>query len=194
MAVKRVGELQFPFQLTMFEQARTLDTEMVHGDVMSSGRDADSVREQKLREAASPGSAVTAHNVREKFVARTQGVGSLRDSIASSGVTEPVHVSLGQRWSSRAEPTLDNGHHRVYTAADLDPNMEVPVRWLDHRAPADQPHGEYQIYRKIHNRHPGMAEAAAAARSLYADQKAKDDQALSVKSSGSGATRSGSRP
>ena len=60
---------------------------------------------------------------------------SLHDRIASEGVKEPVQVTrtaadFGEG-TSRAhlsnQDVLFDGHHRVAAAANIDPNMEVPV-------------------------------------------------------------------
>jgi hypothetical protein len=54
---------------------------------------------------------------------------TLRDSIAQKGVREPVTLIHPERSRPGGRPMLEEGHHRVFTAHDLDPRMEVPVRW-----------------------------------------------------------------
>ena len=66
---------------------------------------------------------------------------SLYDSIASEGVKEPVQVTrtaadFGEgtiRAHLRNQDVLFDGHHRVATAANIDPNMEVPVEHFNIR-------------------------------------------------------------
>jgi ParB-like chromosome segregation protein Spo0J len=52
----------------------------------------------------------------------TQGM-SLYDSIKKHGVQRPVTVS---RYSDGSYE-LSDGHHRVSSAMDIDPEMEIPV-------------------------------------------------------------------
>ena len=60
---------------------------------------------------------------------------SLHDRITSEGVKEPVQVTrtaadFGEGTSRahlRNQDVLFDGHHRVAAAANIDPNMEVPV-------------------------------------------------------------------
>ena len=45
---------------------------------------------------------------------------SLYDRIASGGVERPVRIHVD-------DGTIIDGHHRIASAADIDPKMEVPV-------------------------------------------------------------------
>ena len=42
-----------------------------------------------------------------------------------NGVQKPINVVEGE--SDR--PMVTEGHHRVFSAADIDPDMEIPVWW-----------------------------------------------------------------
>lgn len=173
----------------MFEQAGTLDTQFTHNDQRQTAEPGLDVRALKIREAAAPGSAVKAHPGREQYIARREGVGSMRDSIASGGVKDPIPVRI---WQDTSAPDVFDGHHRMYTAADLDPGMEVPVSWEDHRGPSGARLGEVQEFHGIVNRRPGLQEAAEEARTRYQTKLAADAAALTPPSSGTGGSRSGS--
>ena len=133
------------------------------------------MRALKLRESAAPGSAVKAHPGRDQYKARQAGVGSMRDSIASEGVKDPIPVRI---WQDTSAPDVFDGHHRMYTAADLDPGMEVPVSWEDHRGPSSARLGEVQEFQSTYRQQPGLQEAAAEATKRYTAKKAADDAAL----------------
>ena len=68
-----------------------------------------------------------ANKLREaKSIAPRRGVqfgGSLHEAIEAEGVLQPVNVHV-----SDGGVILD-GHHRIAAAADIDPTMEVPVRY-----------------------------------------------------------------
>jgi hypothetical protein len=59
---------------------------------------------------------------------------TLRDSIAREGVRSPVDLHHPTSYSEDRRPELGEGHHRVFTANDLNPNMEVPVRHKEYDA------------------------------------------------------------
>jgi len=54
----------------------------------------------------------------------------LYESIREFGVTEPVTVEMRTDYKTK-EPGiwLADGHHRVFSAADIDPHMPVPIKW-----------------------------------------------------------------
>lgn len=58
-------------------------------------------------------------------VPEVPGEPSLRDSIKSEGVREPITLKP----SNSHEGLIADGHHRIYAAADIDPDMQVPVKW-----------------------------------------------------------------
>ena len=159
----------------MFEQAGTLDTSFTHNDARQTAEPGLDIRALKLRESSSPGSAVKAHPGREQYIARREGVGSMRDSIASGGVREPVPVRI---WQDTSAPDLFDGHHRVYTAADIDPAMEVPVTWEDHRGPVGARLGEVQHFQQLTNRRAGLEDAATEAKQRYREQQEEDEGTL----------------
>ena len=47
----------------------------------------------------------------------------LYDSIKANGVSKPVYVSSNSKYSQ----AIPDGHHRIASANDIDPNMLVPV-------------------------------------------------------------------
>lgn len=47
----------------------------------------------------------------------------LYDSIKANGVSKPVYVSSNSRYSQ----AIPDGHHRIASANDIDPNMLIPV-------------------------------------------------------------------
>ena len=158
----------------MFEKAGTLDRDFTHNDVTTANPAIGDVRSLKLSEATRAGSAVSAHGGREQYKARQAGVGSLRDAILTEGVKKPIAVRI----SPGNGPDVFDGHHRMYTAADINPNMEVPVAWEDHRGPAGARLDEVREYLKVYDRHPGMDEAAAVAKTKVEEQRAADDKKL----------------
>lgn len=122
-----------PKQLTLFERAGDLaDPEQFYpndavvdhvanyGDeLVSPARDRETVREDKLDRAKSTG---------------------LYESIKEQGVQEPVQLiykndggysddakRLGGIRPKRGH--LMNGHHRVYSQAEINPDAYVPVNW-----------------------------------------------------------------
>jgi hypothetical protein len=73
----------------------------------------------------------------------TSSGSSLYRDISNNGVLKPVAVSRtgtsqGFHIDEIEEETgirpsmgiIEDGHHRIYSAADIDPDMEVPIRWV----------------------------------------------------------------
>jgi hypothetical protein len=51
--------------------------------------------------------------------------GADRESIQTTGVEEPISIThIGQF----PHKMISDGHHRIATAHDIDPNMEIPVQ------------------------------------------------------------------
>ena len=75
-----------------------------------------SVYNQKLRESKEKSSAG------QYFVEK--GKDSLHYSIRKKGVITPVKLLI-----RKTDIQIDDGHHRLVSAHDIDPNMEVPVRY-----------------------------------------------------------------
>jgi len=72
-----------------------------------------------------PGDTGTASVLARKLAhAKKDWVGSsdLYESIKKSGVQEPVQIRHGMYGS-----TLEDGHHRVAAAMDINPNMIIPI-------------------------------------------------------------------
>ncbi len=109
-----------PNQLTMFERAGDLADSAVtmHGDWDIYYEDFDEFKGRKLRESlqVSRGGSIGTHQPQ-----------SLHQSIKEQGVYEPVHVEQAQRSDHRLE--LQNGHHRAFAQADIDPEAFIPVKW-----------------------------------------------------------------
>ena len=124
MALKGPKGSQF-WQVPMFAQAKDLaDPEQVrHLD--SSGYDGadEKARFYKMRERK-----ISESMKRDRD---SEWVGSsLHDSIEEEGVKTPVDMEYGMTLGKTPRmPELSNGHHRVFAAENLDPNMEIPVAW-----------------------------------------------------------------
>jgi hypothetical protein len=166
------GAVGFPFQLSMFEQAGTLDKKFAHNDATTdfsgkvipggatSEKEISRVRERKLIEAHMDGSSVTPHVTKEREQARWAGKPSMAQSIQAEGVRKPVDLALNPDGK-----TVFDGHHRMYTAADVNPSMEVPVAWHDLRGHPDVSSGvEAKDLREQMKIHPGLNEAWYAVR------------------------------
>jgi hypothetical protein len=56
---------------------------------------------------------------------------SLRQDIKRRGVQTPINISFDPQEDveDRSIPTISNGHHRIFAANDINPDMEVPVSW-----------------------------------------------------------------
>ena len=54
---------------------------------------------------------------------------SLYDSIKQKGVSTPVELKLPRKNGLSPNIQIWDGNHRVVAAHDIDPNMEVPVRY-----------------------------------------------------------------
>ena len=170
MAVRRRGEVQFPFQLTMFEQAGSLDRDFTHND--TTALDPQRVRDQKLLEGSMRGSSVSAHIRMPEFKeARIAGAPSLEDSIRSGGVQQPVETRLAPGGTK----DVFDGHHRMYTAASINPSLEVPVTWNDDRAPSGLNAGQALDYRNKAPMQPGMDEAKGAVMASEARRDAETE-------------------
>lgn len=53
---------------------------------------------------------------------------NLYENIKKEGVKSPVSLRLNSL-SNLPGPQINDGHHRIASAYDIDPNMEVPVRY-----------------------------------------------------------------
>ena len=89
-------------------------------------------RAMKLEESRAPGSSVDTQEPDTGLA----GTPSLYTSIEKGGVRKPVSLSLepsldDTEGSGPHRLTLFDGHHRAYTAAAINPDMEVPVSFED---------------------------------------------------------------
>lgn len=124
-----------PNQLTLFERAGDLadPTKFYPGDAYGYGHDEesdydattdpkevrDSVKSEKLAESHKEGlyNDIAAHGVKEPVdLVHKEDLGYGHMMHHDTG----VHTSRGLLW---------NGHHRVYSQADIDPKAWVPVKW-----------------------------------------------------------------
>jgi hypothetical protein len=71
------------------------------------------------------------HLKAHKIKGATMGWEPLRESIQQEGIKEPISL-VQDRMNPSTKPLIVNGHHRIYTAEDLNPSMEVPVKWSSH--------------------------------------------------------------
>ncbi len=125
-----------PNQLTMFERAGDLANpkEFYPGDAFGYGHDEesdfdihtnpkevrDSVKNNKLTESHEDGlyEDIAANGVKHPVdLVHKDDLGYGDTMHADTG----VHTSRGMLW---------NGHHRVYSQADIDPKAFVPVNWV----------------------------------------------------------------
>jgi hypothetical protein len=54
---------------------------------------------------------------------------TLYENIKKEGVKSPISLRL-KSFSSLPGPQINDGHHRIASAYDIDPNMEIPVRYM----------------------------------------------------------------
>ena len=54
---------------------------------------------------------------------------TLYENIKKEGVKSPVSLRLNSL-SNLPGPQINDGHHRIASAHDIDPNMEIPVRYV----------------------------------------------------------------
>lgn len=110
------------FQFSMFERAGDLADPSKFSST-EEGISNPGFRAKKLAEAKN-GSPVTAWVHQMPLDKR-----SFYDDIAAQGVHTPVNVALKDQGKGLRKELWD-GNHRVIAANDIDPSMEVPVRWV----------------------------------------------------------------
>jgi len=131
-------------QLKLFEKAKILASSPSDEQEMM-GLYREPFVEQKLEEShntVSSGSGETAPD----------GVNTTYESVKKYGVQNPVRV----KQHGEGNYTLVHGHHRVYSANDIDPEMWIPLRhgpitdaeidaeWTDPTQPEDDPRDRYR--------------------------------------------------
>lgn len=108
------------YQLSMFMPAHQLadNDQTLHFDDGGGELTTDELRDWKIEEAMEGGEFDSYSPAR--------GQRTLYDSIQSDGVRAPVFLRFDP---SVSKPSLRNGHHRVFAAEHIDPQMEIPVEW-----------------------------------------------------------------
>ena len=111
-------------QLSMFLPARELmnytagDVENFSGDYMPLSQ-SPHVRSRKLAESKEYAG----------WDAKPKQKESLYDNIKKRGVSSPVELKLPRKNGLSPNIQIWDGNHRVVAANDIDPNMEIPVRY-----------------------------------------------------------------
>ena len=115
-----------PYQMKMFMQAKDFmgvlagHTEGGEYKLMS---ESPNVYSSKLQESKVGSSAST-------FFKKKRGKDSLYDSIKKEGVKSPVSLKV-YRTDSGWEEQINEGHHRIVSAHDIDPEMLIPVEYKE---------------------------------------------------------------
>lgn len=58
-----------------------------------------------------------------------KGEKTVYESIKERGVVSPVSIGLRQTDTTDAEEYINDGHHRVSVANDIDPEMYIPIHY-----------------------------------------------------------------
>jgi hypothetical protein len=123
MSAENLSNAQWE-QLPMYMKAGEIKS-IVNTSADPGGRYMDHLWDYKLKEAKTG----AIRNARYRPTRARKGA-SLYDSIKREGVRKPVEL-IRNFDASRYSPAgyqLSEGHHRVAAAADIDPNMLVPVK------------------------------------------------------------------
>ena len=110
-------------QLSMFIPARELMNYTAghpenYGDEYLLLSKSPGVLKQKLKESKE----VPAHGMYTGLL--QPGQETMYQSIAKKGVVTSVSLKIRKN-----DVQIDDGHHRIASAYDIDPNMEIPVRY-----------------------------------------------------------------
>ena len=77
--------------------------------------------------------------LREEKLRESQGPGELLDQVRDRGVEKPVHVMISKQhkdpWEYQHE--IMDGHHRIASANQVNPNMEIPVKHYSAKHPGN---------------------------------------------------------
>ena len=103
-----------PNQLRLFMQAKELMD-------LTSGH-TEGINQDYLPYSQSPG--VYRQKLAESKVRPKIGQGSLHESIQESGVKVPVRIRTHE-----GKEQINDGHHRIAAANDIDPEMYLPVEY-----------------------------------------------------------------
>ena len=137
-----------PFQFTMFEPAGKLADSAHFNHVDKAQRTTEELSGHKVRESKDPWGPEKGFWGSDRAEADAHGEGyeylTLHQSIERFGIRNPPKLaSPGQAgdWQDRADqqnpslPMLGDGHHRVFTQAEINPAREVPVEWVEKDLP-----------------------------------------------------------
>ena len=121
-------------QLSMFIPARELmnytagDTEN-HTDEYLPLSQSPNVQRRKLEDSKWEAKWVDYNDYSEGVSQRIKTKQSLYDNIKKNGVSTAVELRLPRKNGLSPNTQIWDGNHRVVAANDIDPNMEVPVRY-----------------------------------------------------------------
>ncbi|NBX50731.1 hypothetical protein EBT25_12520 [bacterium] len=118
-----------PYQMKLFMQAKEL-MGMPAGDLQGSPLAGSYLASKKLRESKEGSATGTRLGV-------LGDQPTLYDDIKKRGVQSPVTLEMYPGDTSWNVQIMD-GHHRVATANDIDPNMHIPVQYVDNYRNDDQ--------------------------------------------------------
>ena len=118
-----------PYQMKLFMQAKDfMNVYAGHTEVGKEGyrllSESPNLYSQKLQESKS-GSAPST------MFPKKRGKDSLYESIKKEGVTSPVSLTVHNQDNGPMWEQINDGHHRVVAAHDIDPEMYIPIRYDD---------------------------------------------------------------
>lgn len=119
-----------PYQMRMFMQAKELmgvyagHTELGKGQGYHLLSESPNLYSQKLSESKTGSASST-------FFEKKRGQESLYESIKKEGVTSPISLKVNEQDNGPHWVQINDGHHRVATAHDINPDMWLPVRYDD---------------------------------------------------------------
>lgn len=115
-----------PDQLRLFVQARelmdypTFEWQSTHPTTLRLDRN---LKYHKLRESKTGHEYNTQAEIGSK---NNKEKPSLYQSIREKGVQNPISLTFNRKLQQN---TIDNGHHRIVAANDINPEMYLPVRY-----------------------------------------------------------------
>jgi len=121
-------------QLSMFIPARELmnytagDVENHIGEYLPLSQ-SPNVQRRKLEDSKYTPKPWTDYNDFSEGVRKKKTKLSLYDNIKNNGVSTAIELRLPRKNGLSPNTQIWDGNHRVVAANDIDPNMEVPVRY-----------------------------------------------------------------
>lgn len=115
-----------PDQLRLFVQAKelmdypTFEWQFLHPTTLRLDRN---LRHHKLKESKTGHEYNTQAEIGSK---NNKEKPSLYQSIREKGVQSPISLTFNRKLQQN---TIDNGHHRIVAANDINPEMYLPVRY-----------------------------------------------------------------